>query len=90
MQSSLKKHFALFSLFTFYFSLFTLSAQPFNPSLFNCMKWRCIGPFRGGRTIGATGVIGHPNMFYMGVNDGGENDASQTGSQNHRHWRSPP
>ncbi len=35
------------------------------------MKWRCIGPFRGGRTIGATGVIGHPNMFYMGVNDGG-------------------
>ena len=35
------------------------------------MKWRCIGPFRGGRTIGACGVIGHPNIFYMGVNDGG-------------------
>ncbi len=35
------------------------------------MKWRCIGPFRGGRAIGACGVIGHPNVFYMGVNDGG-------------------
>lgn len=50
---------------------FFLSAQPYNPSLFNCMKWRCIGPFRGGRTIGACGVIGKPNVFYMGVNDGG-------------------
>lgn len=35
------------------------------------MQWRCIGPFRGGRTIGACGVTGHPNIFYMGVNDGG-------------------
>ncbi len=71
MHSRLKKYFVLPFLSTFYFSLSTLSAQPYNPSLFNCMKWRCIGPFRGGRTIGATGVIGHPNMFYMGVNDGG-------------------
>ncbi len=71
MQSSLKKYLPVFSLFTFYFSLSTLTAQPYNPSLFNCMKWRCIGPFRGGRTIGACGVIGHPNIFYMGVNDGG-------------------
>jgi len=79
MPSFLKKYFVLFSLFTFHFSFDrlsfsgggTLSAQPYSPSLFNCMKWRCIGPFRGGRTIGATGVIGHPNMFYMGVNDGG-------------------
>lgn len=69
MHPSLKKFVLLF--FIFHFSLFTLQAQPYNPSLFNCMKWRCIGPFRGGRTIGATGVIGHPNMFYMGVNDGG-------------------
>lgn len=30
-----------------------------------------IGPFRGGRTIGATGVRGQPNVFYIGVNDGG-------------------
>ena len=30
-----------------------------------------IGPFRGGRTVGATGVAQQPNVFYMGVNNGG-------------------
>ncbi len=30
-----------------------------------------IGPFRGGRTVGATGVRGQPNVFYVGVNNGG-------------------
>lgn len=30
-----------------------------------------IGPFRGGRTVGATGVAGQPNVFYIGVNNGG-------------------
>src|SRR6187431_2181243 len=35
------------------------------------MKWRMIGPFRAGRTVGATGVPGRPNVFYIGVNNGG-------------------
>jgi photosystem II stability/assembly factor-like uncharacterized protein len=35
------------------------------------MKWRCIGPHRGGRTVGATGVPSQPNVFYIGVNNGG-------------------
>ena len=39
--------------------------------LFQGMKWRMIGPFRGGRTVGATGVPGQPNVFYIGVNNGG-------------------
>ena len=30
-----------------------------------------IGPFRGGRTVGATGVPGRPAEFYIGVNNGG-------------------
>jgi YVTN family beta-propeller protein len=30
-----------------------------------------IGPFRGGRTVGAVGVPGQPNVFYIGVNNGG-------------------
>lgn len=30
-----------------------------------------IGPFRGGRTVGAQGVPDQPNLFYVGVNDGG-------------------
>ena len=42
-----------------------------NPSLFNCMKWRMIGPHRGGRTVGAVGVPRQPNVFYIGVNNGG-------------------
>jgi photosystem II stability/assembly factor-like uncharacterized protein len=48
-----------------------MQAQSYNPSLFNAMKWRMIGPHRGGRTVGACGVPGQPNVFYMGVNNGG-------------------
>ena len=46
-------------------------AQTFDTSLFSELHWRCIGPFRGGRTVGATGVPGQPNVFYIGVNNGG-------------------
>lgn len=46
-------------------------AQPLDPALYAPLKWRCIGPFRGGRTVGATGVPGKPNLFYVGVNNGG-------------------
>ncbi len=35
------------------------------------MKWRMIGPYRGGRTVGAVGVPQQPNVFYIGVNNGG-------------------
>ncbi|HJQ22995.1 MAG TPA: glycoside hydrolase [Blastocatellia bacterium] len=46
-------------------------AQPFDQKLYQSMKWRCIGPHRGGRTVGAVGVPGQPNVFYIGVNNGG-------------------
>jgi photosystem II stability/assembly factor-like uncharacterized protein len=49
----------------------TVAAQQFNPTLYQNMRWRMIGPFRGGRTVGATGVLGQPNVFYIGVNNGG-------------------
>jgi photosystem II stability/assembly factor-like uncharacterized protein len=35
------------------------------------LSYRMIGPFRAGRTVGATGVPSQPNVFYMGVNNGG-------------------
>ena len=35
------------------------------------LQYRLAGPFRGGRTVGATGVPGQPNVFYVGVNNGG-------------------
>ena len=48
-----------------------LYSQTVSPEHFNDMKWRCIGPFRGGRTVGAAGVAQQPNLFYIGVNNGG-------------------
>ncbi|MFN8250849.1 MAG: hypothetical protein U0V75_03120 [Ferruginibacter sp.] len=52
-------------------TLFCSTAQPFDPAYFNSMRWRCIGPHRGGRTVGAVGVPSQPNVFYIGVNNGG-------------------
>ncbi|HMU73572.1 MAG TPA: hypothetical protein PKD93_12565, partial [Ferruginibacter sp.] len=51
-------------------SVFSYS-QSFDPNYFNGMQWRCIGPHRGGRTVGAVGVPSQPNVFYIGVNNGG-------------------
>jgi photosystem II stability/assembly factor-like uncharacterized protein len=52
------------------------SAQNFDPKLYagmihSGMEWRMIGPFRGGRTVGAAGIADRPNVFYIGVNNGG-------------------
>lgn len=52
-------------------SMLIAEAQQFNPNLYQNMRWRMIGPFRGGRTVGATGVPNQPNVFYIGVNNGG-------------------
>src|SRR5258706_14530477 len=35
------------------------------------MRWRPIGPFRGGRTKAVTGVATQPNVFYIGAVNGG-------------------
>ncbi|MDP4285008.1 MAG: glycoside hydrolase [Bacteroidota bacterium] len=48
-----------------------MQAQPYNSSLLKGLKWRSIGPYRGGRTVGAAGVPQHTNVFYIGVNNGG-------------------
>lgn len=48
-----------------------LQSQPFDSTLFNAMQWRMIGPHRGSRTVGAVGVPQQPNVFYIGVNNGG-------------------
>jgi photosystem II stability/assembly factor-like uncharacterized protein len=46
-------------------------AQEFSETLINGMKWRQIGPFRGGRVLAVTGVPGNPNLFYLGAVSGG-------------------
>ncbi|PTM12321.1 MAG: glycosyl hydrolase [Bacteroidetes bacterium] len=40
-------------------------------SYFEAVKWRSIGPFRGGRSVTATGVVGDPLTYYMGTTGGG-------------------
>ncbi|MBT8205843.1 MAG: glycosyl hydrolase, partial [Eudoraea sp.] len=35
-------------------------------SLFHNLKWRNIGPFRGGRSVASAGVVGQPMTYYMG------------------------
>src|ERR1035437_76864 len=51
------------------FPLF-IAAQKVDATLYQGMQWRMIGPFRGGRTVGAAGVPSQPNVFYIGVNNG--------------------
>lgn len=41
------------------------------PSLYGDLRYRLVGPFRGGRTVGAVGVPARPGTFYIGVNNGG-------------------
>ncbi|HQZ96358.1 MAG TPA: hypothetical protein PLP21_08565 [Pyrinomonadaceae bacterium] len=48
-----------------------LFAQSVDASLYQSMKWRMIGPFRAGRTVGAVGIPSQPNVFFIGVNNGG-------------------
>lgn len=42
-----------------------------DPSRFQELHWRMIGPFRGGRVLAVTGVPGEPNHFYFGSVNGG-------------------
>src|SRR4051794_18658377 len=59
----------------------SLFSQPVDASLYQSMRWRCIGPFRAGRTVGAVGIPQLPNTFYIGVNNGGvwkTDDAGRT------------
>jgi len=66
----------LLSVFVFCFFAFQLSAQaPQNAdeynSIFKTVKWRSIGPFRGGRSNAACGVVGDARTYYMGTTGGG-------------------
>ncbi|MGI8962671.1 MAG: WD40/YVTN/BNR-like repeat-containing protein [Bryobacteraceae bacterium] len=49
----------------------SLNGQSISPDLFSGLKWRLIGPFRGGRAIAVSGVPGAGRTFYFGAVDGG-------------------
>jgi photosystem II stability/assembly factor-like uncharacterized protein len=46
-------------------------SQTIDPAMYSSLRYRLIGPFRGGRTVGAAGIPDQPNTFYVGVNNGG-------------------
>ena len=45
--------------------------QPYPQNLYSGLRWRMIGPFRGGRVNAVSGVPGQPNTFYFGSVGGG-------------------
>jgi photosystem II stability/assembly factor-like uncharacterized protein len=42
-----------------------------SPSFSDGLRWRMLGPFRGGRVNAVSGVPGRPNEFYFGAVNGG-------------------
>ena len=60
-------------------NLSSLSSQePIDSSLFSAMRWRLIGPFRGGRVTAVAGTA-DPNTFYFGTPGGGVWKTTDTG-----------
>jgi len=58
--------------FSILFSIFATAQSPtYNPVLWSGMKYRMIGPNRGGRVTAVTGVPSQPYTFYMGSTGGG-------------------
>lgn len=48
-----------------------LRAQTLDENALKAMKWRQVGPFRGGRALSATGVAGDSQTYYFGAVAGG-------------------
>lgn len=72
-----RKHLFILLLMCSVFNLFaqvtkeTTTTQSALSDVFKPLKYRNIGPFRGGRSVCATGVIGDPLTYYMGTTGGG-------------------
>ncbi len=47
------------------------STNLYDTALYSKLVWRNIGPFRGGRSVAATGVPGQPLAYFMGSTGGG-------------------
>jgi photosystem II stability/assembly factor-like uncharacterized protein len=45
--------------------------QQVEPTTYGGLKWRLVGPFRGGRVIAVAGVLSQPNTYYFGAVGGG-------------------
>src|SRR5260370_23367590 len=58
------------TLASFFTLALLLAAQPDLNSLKE-LKYRTIGPFRGGRSVAVTGVTSQPSVYYFGGTGGG-------------------
>ena len=58
-------------LFCLSFFVTIQSFTQIDKSFYQNLEYRMIGPFRAGRTVGAVGVPTQPNVFFIGVNNGG-------------------
>jgi photosystem II stability/assembly factor-like uncharacterized protein len=56
-----------------------LAAQTIPPELYQGLKWRLIGPFRGGRVVAVSGIPGNSTTFYFGAVNGGVWQSSDAG-----------
>ena len=52
-------------------------------SRYQSVKWRNIGPFRGGRSVSASGVVGDSHTYFMGTTGGGVWKTEDAG----QHWQ---
>ena len=66
-----KAAFALGFMFPLLPPLVAQTPDQFTESLEKGLKWRSIGPYRGGRVLAVAGVPGDPNTFYFGGVAGG-------------------
>jgi len=60
----------IINVFIFCF-IINFSFSQVDQSLYQNLEYRMIGPFRAGRTVGAVGIPSQPNVFFVGVNNGG-------------------
>ena len=58
-------------LFVLCLCVVSVVAQQIPENTYNAMRWRMVGPFRGGRTRAVAGVPSQPNVFYMAQVNGG-------------------
>ena len=59
------------SLLLLTFLLLAIPVRSQSPEFFNGLRYRLVGPSRGGRVTTVTGVPSQPKTFYMGVASGG-------------------
>ncbi|MDH3698595.1 MAG: glycosyl hydrolase, partial [Flavobacteriaceae bacterium] len=57
--------------FIFFYDMPVTAQSADAESYYSPLTYRNIGPFRGGRSVCATGVIGEPLTYYMGTTGGG-------------------